>query len=70
MADTKFSLKELRARKDKTQAEVAADLGISPQTYNAWERDLSNVGISKVQMVADYYGVAIGQLSLSRKFDL
>ncbi len=70
MADTKFSLKELRARKDKTQAEVAADLGISPQTYNAWERDLSNVGISKVQMMADYFGVAIGQISFSRKFDL
>lgn len=70
MADTKFSLKELRARKDKTQAEVAADLGISSQTYNAWERDLSNVGISKVQMIADYFGVAIGQISFSRKFDL
>lgn len=66
MADTKFSLKELRARKDKTQAEVAADLGISAQTYNAWERDISGVAVVKVQMVADYFGVALGQISFSR----
>lgn len=59
----KYSLKELRARKNKTQREVAADLGISTTTYCAWENDISNVGISKVQAVADYFGVAIGQIS-------
>lgn len=29
------SLKELRARKNKTQAEVAKELKISTQTYNS-----------------------------------
>ena len=31
-----FTLKELRARKNKTQEQVANDLGISVKTYNAW----------------------------------
>lgn len=58
-----FSLKELRARKNKTQREVAADLGISVATYCAWENDISNVAISKVSALADYFGVTIGQIS-------
>ena len=40
-----YSLKELRARKNMTQAEVAENIGISTQTYNAWEKDVSNVAI-------------------------
>jgi len=59
----KYSLKELRARKNKTQKEVAADLGISTTTYCAWENDISNVAISKVQALAEYFGVALGQIS-------
>jgi DNA-binding XRE family transcriptional regulator len=64
MAKQRYTLKELRARKNKTQAEAAADLGVSPQTYNAWEKDISNVGISKVIMVAKYYGVALDDIFL------
>ena len=37
----KFTLRELRARKQATQKEVAAAMGISIQTYNAWEKDVS-----------------------------
>lgn len=59
---TTFSLRELRARKNKTQREVAADLGISVTTYCAWEKDISNVAISKVEAVAEYFGVALGQI--------
>lgn len=60
-----YSLRELRARKKKTQREVAADLGVSTTTYNAWENDISNVAISKVVAVANYFGVAVGQISLA-----
>ncbi|WP_322630790.1 helix-turn-helix transcriptional regulator [Aedoeadaptatus coxii] len=60
--DYKFTLKELRARKNKTQAEVAVDLGISVQTYNSWERDISGVAISKVQAVAEYFGCKISEI--------
>ena len=58
-----YSLRELRARKQKSQRQVAEDLGISTATYCAWEKDISNVAISKVQAVADYYGVTIGEIS-------
>lgn len=64
MESRKFTLKELRARKDKTQEEVAKDLGISVQTYNAWEKDISNVAISKVMAVANYFGVMVGDIFL------
>lgn len=61
----RFTLKELRARKNLTQRQVAKDLGISYQTYNAWERDISKVAVSKVEAVANYYGVALGDISFS-----
>ncbi len=60
----KFSLRELRARKMKTQEEVAKDLGIATATYNAWEKDLSNVAVSKVYALAEYYGVRIEEISI------
>lgn len=64
MQNRQYTLKELRARKNKTQEEVAKDLGISVQTYNAWEKDISNVAISKVMAVAEYFGVLVGDIFL------
>lgn len=60
--ELQFTLKELRARKNYTQKKVATDLGISIQTYNAWEKDVSNVAVSKVQILANYYDVKLGQI--------
>lgn len=57
-----YTLKELRARKNQTQAQVAKALGITPQTYSAWERDISGVAVSKVSAVANYFGVRLGQI--------
>ena len=48
-----YTLRELRARKNKTQNQVAQDLGISVQTYNAWKKYISNVALSKILNVAD-----------------
>lgn len=62
MEEMKYSLKELRARKQWTQRETAKMLGISEQTYNAWEKDVSHVAISKVSALADLFGVKIGQI--------
>lgn len=59
-----YSLKELRARKNITQAAIAEELGISVQTYNAWEKDVSNVAVSKVQAIANYHGITIGEIFL------
>lgn len=56
------SLKELRARKDKTQAEVAKDLSISPQTYNSWENNPGIIKLSNLIKVCDYFEINISQL--------
>lgn len=63
--EQKFSLKELRARKGWTQQEAATRLGVSPQTYNAWEKDISGVAVSKVLAVADLFDVSIDQIFLT-----
>lgn len=60
----KYSLKELRARKNETQQQTADALGISIQTYNAWEKDISNVAISKVIAVAEHFGVTLDDIFL------
>lgn len=62
---TTFSLRELRARKHKTQRQVATDLGISVATYNTWEKDLSKIAIGKVLVVAQYFGVSVEQICLT-----
>lgn len=58
----RYSLKELRARKNITQKEMAKVLDVSTQTYNAWENDLSNVKISKVYEIAEYFGLTIDDI--------
>lgn len=62
MAEVRYTLKELRARKNWTQRETAQRLGISEQTYNAWEKDVSGVAVSKVQALATLFGVRIGDI--------
>ena len=64
--ERQYTIKELRARKDVTQEQAARDLGISVQTYNAWEKDISNVAISKVMAVANYFDVPINEIFLSK----
>lgn len=59
-----FSLKELRARKNETQKQTAKALGISVQTYNAWEKSISNITVSKVNALAKHFGVRLDEISL------
>lgn len=59
-----YSLKELRARKNWTQRETAKRLGISVQTYNAWEKDISRVAVGKVLAVADLFEVELSEIKI------
>lgn len=59
-----YSLKELRARKNETQEQTAEAMGVSVQTYNAWERDVSGVAISKVLRLAEHFGVALSEIKV------
>lgn len=61
-----YTLKELRARKNMTQAAIAREIGVSTQTYNAWEKNISNVAIGKVEVLANFFGVTIGQIFLNQ----
>lgn len=63
--EMQYTLKELRARKNETQEQTAKELGISVQTYNAWEKSISNVAVSKVNAVAKHFGVKITQIFLN-----
>lgn len=58
----KYLLRELRARKNVTQKEVADYIGVSTPTYIAWEKDVSNVGIAKVYELAKYFEVDIKEI--------
>lgn len=60
-----YTLKELRARKNETQEQTAMALGVSTQTYNAWEKSISNVAVSKVNAVARHFGVKLGDIFLN-----
>lgn len=64
MSNIKYSLKELRARKNETQSQTAEALGVSQQTYNAWEQDISNVAIAKVMKVAAHFGVDLCEIKV------
>lgn len=65
MEEMQFTLKELRARKNETQSQVAESVGVSVQTYNAWEKSISNVAVSKVNALARHFGVRITQIFLN-----
>ena len=58
----KVTLKELRARMDWTQEETAKKLGVSLQTYNAWEQDFGKVKISSAYAVANLFHVGIDDI--------
>lgn len=60
-----YTLKELRARKNWTQSKTAEMLGVSTQTYNAWEKDISNVAVSKVQAVAELFEVKLSEILIN-----
>ena len=63
-SEMQYSIKELRTRMNETQKDTADAVGISVQTYCAWEKDISNVGVSKVNALAKHFGVKLSQIKL------
>ena len=61
-----YTIKELRARKNETQAQTAAAVGVTVQTYCAWEKDISNVAVGKVNALAHHFGVKLGEIFLDK----
>lgn len=61
---TKYSLEELRARKRKTQVEVAKEVNVSVTTYAKWEKKPGNIRISKFCELAQYFCVNITEIKI------
>lgn len=55
-------LRRLRAQKNKTQAQVAMDLGLQRGTYAQYEIDRREADYKTLQRMADYYNVTTDYL--------
>lgn len=51
------NLNKYLAQSDKTQKEVAAAIGVSPQTFNTWCQGIALPRMGKVQLLADYFNI-------------
>lgn len=60
----KYTLKEIRARRNLTQQNMADKLGISRQRYIVIEKYPSRVSCHKMQAIADILKVDIGDIFL------
>ena len=61
----KYTLKELRARNNLTQEDIAKKLGISRQAYNKIEAEPSKMSVVRLSELADILGVTIGDIFLT-----
>lgn len=59
----KFSLKELRARTNMSQAQIAAKLSVNPSTYNAWE----TLSQSDLEKIAEVLNVKPRDIAIPRR---
>lgn len=55
---TVTSIRDLRHARPESLGQIAADLGVHPNTLARWERGLRIPGPESVNRLADYYGVA------------
>ena len=53
---------ELRRKKNMTQEELAAELGVTPQAVSKWENDLSCPDITLLPQLARLFGVTTDEL--------
>lgn len=53
---------ELRRKKNMTQEELAAELGVTPQAVSKWENDLSCPDIALLPQLARLFGVTTDEL--------
>ena len=51
------NLNRLLDKTDKKQIDIAAAIGVSPQTFNTWVKGVAIPRMGKIQALADYFGV-------------
>lgn len=61
----KLSLKEWRKAKEITIADMASQLDIHPNTYQAWEANPGKISIDNGIKIAAYIGVPFDDISFA-----
>lgn len=61
----KYTLKELRARKDWTQVEAASKIGVSSVVYNTWEQ----LNTKDVEKIAKAFDVKPSEIFMPRELN-
>jgi transcriptional regulator with XRE-family HTH domain len=56
------NLRILRDKKNKSQQEVADELGIDRKTYASWEANAADIKSSYIPELAKFFNVEIGEL--------
>ena len=56
-------IRDTREDQDKTQAEIAAHLGITQTQYSRYERGANEIPLHYLILVADYLGVSLDYLA-------
>ena len=69
MEKDRYSVKELRIRTNWTQERTAKNLGISTQTYNAWEQNFGMVKVQNASRVAALFGVSMESIFFNEKVE-
>lgn len=63
----KYTLKELRAKHNFSQAYMAKELNVSVQVYDTWERDFGRIKISKANEIAQLLGVTLDDIFFCKR---
>lgn len=60
----RYSIKELRARNNMTQKDMANALGLSLTAYNYWENNIDRLTISKLKALCKVLNVSIHDVEI------
>lgn len=60
----RYSIKELRARNNMTQKDMASALGLSLTAYNYWENNIDRLTISKLKALCKVLNVSIHDVEI------
>ena len=66
----KYSLRELRARYNLTQGEVAQKVGVSKTAYHGWESDPSKIRVEYAVRLAEIFKVSLDEIFFTQPHEI
>ena len=57
-----LTLKEARISQRRTVTEMAEYLGVTRQTYHAWEKEPSRVSVTQAMKICDFLGFGLDEI--------